>query len=95
MQAQIAHTSQNANAHRCACAAMQVVVLLCVLAGAALGIYLWSQMGGDDLVQLLVAHISIGIIVTVFVLLQATAVLLRPRPDSKLRCKPDQCLVCP
>ena len=64
---------------------LKVAVLLCVLAGAALGIYLWSQQG-DGLSQLLVAHISIGIVVTVCVLLQATAVALRPRPDSKLRC---------
>ena len=68
------------------CACPQVTAAAAVGAGLGLGIKLWKQLGGSGITHIIRSHIIIGIIVTTLVLLQAMAVILRPKPASRLRC---------
>ncbi len=54
------------------------------LAGLGLGIWLWRTFGagGPDL---LLAHIALGLAVVGCGLLQALAIVLRPKPSHRLR----------
>jgi hypothetical protein len=62
--------------------------LLIALAGFALGVYLWTQQ--EPLDDLTLAHVSIGTIMVGFMLLQALAIVARPKPQSKYRCMPSR-----
>ncbi|CAL8468983.1 g8524 [Coccomyxa elongata] len=64
--------------------ALGVIAFVCILAGFALGVYLWVT-GGPDLPDILKAHVSIGVITTAFAILQALALVARPKPDAKYR----------
>jgi hypothetical protein len=68
------------------CACVQVTAAAAVGAGLGLGIKLWEQLGGSGVTHLVKSHIIVGILVTALVLLQALAVILRPKPASRLRC---------
>ena len=63
---------------------VQVTAFLAIIAGAVLGNILWRQLGVLSS-SLLTAHGSIGNIILGLVFLQVLAVILRPKPDTKLR----------
>lgn len=63
---------------------MQAGAFLIILAGLALGIYLAKEIG--EMSRLLYAHIVLGAIVGALVVLQVTAIVARPKPESKIRC---------
>ena len=62
----------------------QVIAFVCILAGFGLAVYLWVVIG-TDMSSNLRAHVSIGVITTAFAILQALAVVARPKPDAKYR----------
>ena len=62
----------------------QVTAFLAIIPGAVLGNILWRQLGVLSS-SLLTAHGSIGNIILGLVFLQVLAVILRPKPDTKLR----------
>ena len=65
----------------------QMAILLIVTAGAAMGIYLWTQLVPID-ENLLWAHMIIGLIIFASLLAQASAAFARPAPQSVHRCAP-------
>ena len=69
---------------------MQILAFLAVVPGAALGNILWRQLGVTA-TSLLTAHGSIGNIILGFIFLQVLAVVLRPKPENKLRWVPHTC----
>lgn len=62
---------------------LQAVAFIIILAGVALGIYLAVML--RDVPRLLCAHIVIGAVVGALIVLQVSAIVARPKPDSKLR----------
>ena len=63
---------------------LQIIAALIVVVGTVLGIVAWQQ--SQPASDLLLAHIVIGALIFAFAMLQAgSALIARPRKDSKLR----------
>lgn len=62
----------------------QAIAFILILAGFALGVYIWTQTPQLD--DVLMAHVVLGVLTTGLAILQALAVVARPKPESKLRC---------
>ena len=74
----------------CACARhcvppLQVVASATIVAGFGLGLKMWVVLR-SAIDGLLAAHMGIGIAVVALVILQALAVIARPKPGSRIRC---------
>ena len=63
----------------------QVVATSAIIAGFGLGVKLWVLLS-DEFPRLLAAHVGIGIAVVTLVMLQALALVARPKPGARLRC---------
>lgn len=63
----------------------QVIAIAAIIAGTALGIVAWQQ-SEPSIPDILLAHVVIGLIIFCFAVLQTSSALIaRPRKDTKLR----------